>query len=353
MTKTHEEVQEYYGKTLQQSTDLKTNACCTTVSYPDNIKNILKEIHDEVLIKYYGCGLTIPHELTGLNVLDLGSGSGRDCFIASKLVGEKGNVIGIDMTDEQLEIANKYIDYHTDKFNYKSANTKFLKGHIEEIDTLEIKDDSQDVIISNCVINLSTNKKKVLKDCYSKLKTGGEMYFSDVYVNKRIPEILGNDPVIYGECLGGALYWNDFQNMAKEVGFSDPRVVEASPITIENKEIQGKLAGFEFYSITYRLFKISELEPDCEDYGQAVIYNGGIENAENAFMLDQGHLFQKGKVEAVCGNTYLMLKNTRFEKYFTFIGDFETHYGIFPGCGNDNPFSSLHTSETSSEIGCC
>ncbi len=353
MENTTKAVQDYYGKQLQNSSDLKTNACCTAVAYPDKIKKILSKIHDEVMTKYYGCGLTIPSQLEGLKMLDLGSGSGRDCYLASKLVGEHGHVIGVDMTDEQLEVANRHIDYHTEQFGYKKSNVEFKKGHIEHLDELNIENNSLDLIISNCVINLSTNKQKVLNDCFSKLKQGGEMYFSDVYVNKRIPTELASDPVIYGECLGGALYWNDFLTFAKRAGFSDPRVVEVAPITIENKELEEKLEGFEFYSVTYRLFKIAQLEGDCEDYGQAVIYKGTVEDLPNNFQLDNGHLFAKGKVEAVCGNTYLMLHESRYKNHFEFIGDFSTHYGIFEGCGSMNPFAGISTKSTEFGAGSC
>lgn len=346
MDKTTKSVQDYYGKELQNSSDLKTNACCTAFTYPDKIKKILAEIHDEVMAKYYGCGLTIPTNLAGLNVLDLGSGSGRDCYLVSKLVGETGFVTGVDMTDEQLAVANKHVAYHAEKFGYKTPNTEFKKGEIEKLDEIGVKENSMDLIISNCVINLSTNKQKVLSDCFKILKEGGEMYFSDVYVNKRIPKELAADPVIYGECLGGALYWNDFLTFAKKAGFADPRVVEAAPITIENKELEAKLEGYEFYSVTYRLFKLKDLEPDCEDYGQAVIYKGSIEENQHSFMLDQGHIFQKGKVESVCGNTFMMLQNTRLKDHFEFIGNFEKHYGIFPGCGSSNPFEGLNTKTT-------
>lgn len=343
MDKTTKSVQDYYGKELQTSSDLKTNACCTAFTYPDKIKKILSEIHDEVMAKYYGCGLTIPTNLEGLKVLDLGSGSGRDCYLVSKLVGESGFVTGVDMTDEQLAVANKHIAYHTEKFGYSTPNTEFKKGEIEKLDEIGVKESSMDLIISNCVINLSTNKQKVLSDCFKILKEGGEMYFSDVYVNKRIPKELASDPVIYGECLGGALYWNDFLTFSKAAGFTDPRVVEAAPITIENKELEAKLEGYEFYSVTYRLFKLNELEPDCEDYGQAAIYKGSIEDRQQSFMLDQGHIFEKGKVHPVCGNTFMMLQNTRLKEHFEFIGNFEKHFGIFPGCGTSNPFEGLNT----------
>jgi len=353
MENTTKSVQDYYGKELQKSGDLKTNACCTAIDYPIKIKKILSEIHDEVISKYYGCGLTIPTTLAGLNVLDLGSGSGRDCYLVSKLVGKNGHVVGVDMTDEQLDVANRHVSYHMKKFGYTTPNIEFKKGEIEKLDQLEISQDSLDLIISNCVINLSTDKKKVLSDCFKILKQGGEMYFSDVYVNKRIPQELANDSVIYGECLGGALYWNDFLNFAKQAGFSDPRIVEAAPITIENKELENKLTGYEFYSVTYRLFKIDCLESDCEDYGQAVIYKGTIEDHPDSFTLDQGHTFERGKVAAVCGNSYLMLNQTRFKDHFEFIGNFEKHFGIFPGCGTSNPFADLHLSMGTQKGGCC
>lgn len=354
ISKVHEQVKDYYGKQLQNSADLKTNACCTVFEYSKEIKTLLAQIHDEVLAKYYGCGLTIPEELEGLHVLDLGSGSGRDCYLASKLVGENGRVVGVDMTDEQLAVANKYIAYHTDLFKYKQPNVEFLKGEIEYLDKLGLQDDSFDLIISNCVINLCTDKKKVLADCYRKLKVGGEMYFSDVYTNKRIPSNLASDPVLYGECLGGALYWNDFLTYAKHAGFADPRAVEAKPITIENKEIQKRLEGFEFYSVTYRLFKLPALEGDCEDYGQAVSYKGSVTTQEKSFKLDSHHEFKKGKVESVCGNTYLMLKKSRFAKHFDFYGTFDTHFGIFPGCGKDNPFKAVVAQQGQSlPQGCC
>lgn len=353
MDNTTKVVQSYYGKELQTSKDLKTNACCTALVYPQKIRDILSQVHDEVLSKYYGCGLTIPSTLKGLKVLDLGSGSGRDCYLVSKLVGPNGHVLGIDMTDEQLDVANRHIAFHTERFGYAAPNIEFKKGEIEKLIEIGIQENSFDLIISNCVINLSTDKQKVLSDCYKVLKQGGEMYFTDVYVNKRISKEIARDSVIYGECLGGALYWNDFLTYAKRAGFTDPRIVDAAPIQIENKELEAKLKGYEFYSITYRLFKIDDLEDDCEDYGQAVIYKGTIEDHFDSFNLDLGHHFQTGKVEAVCGNTYLMLKNTRLRDHFEFIGNFERHFGIFPGCGTSNPFGHLHDKSNLKEEGSC
>ena len=345
----HQEVQNYYGKQLAKSEDLQTNACCTIDPPPKYISEIIGQIHDEVVSKYYGCGLTIPNKLEGVKILDLGSGSGRDCFIASKLVGQEGQVVGVDMTDEQLNIANKHIDYHTEKFGYKYANVKFLKGNIESLDLLNLEPNSFDIIISNCVINLATDKSKVLKDAYNLLKPGGEMYFSDVYCDRRIPKALQDDQVLWGECLSGAMYWNDFQKSARDVGFTDPRTIENRPISVENEKLEVKLGALKFFSVTYRLFKIKGLEEDCEDYGQAVCYKGTIKDKPSSFDLDHHHNFQKGKIESVCGNTYLMLKETRFANDFTFYGNFDTHYGIFEGCGGAMPFNI----DDANDADCC
>lgn len=351
MENIHQEVQEYYGEELQSSEDLKTNACCTLTKPPKHILEALRLVADEVSAKYYGCGLTIPSNVEGLRILDLGSGSGRDCYIAGKLVGENGSVVGVDMTDNQLAVANKYIDYHREKFGYARSNVSFLKGNIEKLEELNLEPNSFDLIISNCVVNLATDKLKVLKDAYELLKPGGEMYFSDVYSDRRIPQHLQEDKVLWGECLSGALYWNDFLNTANNAGFIDPRVVENKPVTVENEELEEKLGTLKFYSVTYRLFKIADLEKDCEDYGQAVVYKGGIPENDQYFDLDDHHHFPKGKFMTVCGNTYKMLNDTRFKPYFDFHGDWSTHYGIFEGCGGKMPFSM--NSSNSEEGSCC
>lgn len=346
--KVHKEVQDYYGKELQSTADLKTNACCTDQEYPTHIKEALAQIHDEVLAKYYGCGLTIPTTLKGMKILDLGSGSGRDCYLLSKLVGEEGEVVGIDMTDEQLEVANKHLDFHKDAFGYKKGNVRFIKGNIEKLNDLGLEENYFDIIISNCVINLATDKLAVLKGAYNLLKSGGELYFSDVYSDRRVPEYLVKDPVLYGECLSGALYTNDFIRFAHKSGFTDPRMMDTRRLTINHDEVQRKVENIKFYSTTYRLFKLEKLETLCEEYGQAVTYKGGIEEMPFAFRLDDHHVFEKGKIESVCGNTYMMLANTRFRDFFDFYGDFDTHYGLYGACYNNDLDEGAGSSE-----GCC
>lgn len=345
-----DQVKEYYGKTLSESADLKTDACCTLEAPPEYLLSIMRQLHPEVSNRYYGCGLVAPQKLEGLRILDLGSGSGHDCYILSALVGEKGEVIGVDMTDEQLQVANDYRDFHADAFGYKLANTRFIKGYLEKLDELDLQENSFDLIVSNCVINLSTDKQAVLDQAFRLLKPGGEIYFSDVYASRRVPKELASDPVLYGECLSGALYWNDFLNIAKGAGFEDPRLVTDRRLEIIDTAVLEKIGHIDFFSATYRLFKLPELEPACEDYGQAVIYLGGVANSEQVFALDTHHLIEKGRVFPVCGNTWMMLKNTRFSGHFDFIGNFDQHYGIFEGCGTPVPFESI---TDNSAAACC
>lgn len=334
----HEIVQDYYGKQLQSTADLKTSACCDASSMPAWLKPLLANVHDEVMMRYYGCGLVCPPKLQGCQILDLGSGSGRDVYVLAQMAGATGHVLGVDMTREQLNVATSTLDWHAERFGY--ANVSFKEGYIERLDELGLEDERFDVIVSNCVINLSPDKDSVLREAYRLLKTGGELYFSDIYADRRVPAEMVADPLLYGECLSGALYWNDFISLAKKHGFGDPRLVEDLPIEITDPALKAKCGNVKFYSATYRLFKLPELEPDCEEYGQAVIYHGTVPECPDAFLLDKHHYIETGKVFSVCGNTWRMLHDTRFREHFTFIGDFGRHYGIFEGCGKSLPYDN-------------
>lgn len=347
-----ESVKTYYTE-LKCTSDLKTNACCTSKAPKGEIAQVMPLIADEVVEKYYGCGITLPDCVKNLRILDLGSGAGRDCFIASKLVGPEGYVVGVDMTDAQLEVANRYIDYHCEKFGYKQVNVEFVKGDIEDLGALGFDEGSFDLVISNCVINLVADKEKVLKDVWKLLKFGGEMYFSDVYCDRRVPVALQKDEVLWGECLSGALYWNDFLHIARRAGFTDPRVFESSGIAPKNSALEEKIRDYTFFSVTYRLWKIEGLEHDCEDYGQSVVYKGTLPGAEDSFVLDDHHTFNAGESVRVCGNTYLMLHATRYAAYFEFEGSFDTHLGIFEGCGKAMPFQKKKTFDACCSGGAC
>ena len=185
-----EVVKDYYGKVLKGSKDLKTSACCDGGSVPAHLETLLDNVHEEVRAKYYGCGIVVPAALEGASVLDLGSGSGRDVYLISQLVGPGGEVVGVDMTDEQLATANAHVDWHMRTFGYGRSNVKFLKGYIEKLGDLGLLPASFDVIVSNCVINLSVDKLAVLRGAYDLLKPGGELYFADVYCDRRLADAL-------------------------------------------------------------------------------------------------------------------------------------------------------------------
>ncbi len=343
-------VKDYYGKTLKSSSDLRTSACCDSDKIPEEFKEPLNKIHPEISSRYYGCGLVAPNLLKGLRVLDIGCGSGRDVYLLSQLVGKDGEVIGIDMTSEQLEIAKKYADYHSNKFGFR--NFYFYQGYIEKLEMLGFEAGSFDVVVSNCVLNLSSDKQAVMSGIKNLLKPGGEFYFSDIYSDRRIPNDLIDDPVLYGECLSGSLYWNDFLSISKRVGFRDPRLVSDRPLIINDKDLLKRLGSVNFHSAIYRLFNIDELEDACEDYGQAVIYKGTITNSQNSFLLDKHHRIEHKKVFPVCGNTYRMLRQSRFFPHFDYFGKFEKHFGIFANCGMSIPFDSKNDIESEKDS-CC
>ena len=322
-------VSDYYGRVLQKSADLATNACCATGAPPRWMAAALSNVHDDVASRFYGCGFPIPHALEGATVLDLGCGTGRDVYVLSQLVGPSGFVHGVDMTDAQLAVARDTLDWHMDRFGYSTPNAAFHHGYIEDLRALPIEAGSIDVVVSNCVVNLSPRKDRVLDEIHRILKPGGEFYFSDVFADRRLPDDIAFDPILHSECLGGAMYRADFEHLAEQKGFVDPRTVEAAPITIQNDDIAARVGAAQFSSATLRLFKLEGLDFQSEDYGQIAKYRGGIPGAEQVFWLDDRRAFEAGRPERVCGNTAAMLSSTRYERWFEVIGDRSNHCGIF------------------------
>lgn len=343
-------VQDYYGKVLRGSADLRTDACATLDAPSPMLRAALANVHPEVKARYYGCGLIAPARLEGARVLDLGSGSGQDAYMLAQWVGEQGAVVGVDATPEQLGVARAHLDWHRDRFGYSRYNVDFIEGDIAKLDRLGLEPNSFDVIVSNCVFNLIADKPAMFAAAHRLLKPGGELYFSDVYADRRLPRALAADPVLRGECLAGALYWNDFLRIAKAAGFLDPRLVRSRPLGVGDAAVAAKVAPANFYSATYRLFKLDGIEDACEDFGQAVRYKGGVAGQEAAFVLDGHHTLEAGRMFAVCGNTYAMLRHTRFAPHFEFFGDASVHYGIFKGCGVDLPFAAATVAPAAS---CC
>jgi SAM-dependent methyltransferase len=330
-------VSEYYGKVLASSSDLKTSACTACGLPPLHVRAAMRNVPQHVIDKFYGCGNPIPAAIEGLTVLDLGSGSGRDVFVAAQFVGKTGEVIGIDMTDEQLDTARGAVAEFAANCP-DAAPCRFVKGFIEGIAEAGVVDGSVDLVVSNCVVNLSPNKPAVLEGVFRALKFGGEFYFSDVYCDRRLPDAVRKHEVLFGECLSGAMTVNDFVSAAKRAGFRDPRVLESKPIEVTDPELSAILGGAQFFSITFRLFKFDDadeatrLDDNCEDFGEIAIYNGGMKDVPFAYQLDDHHVFEKKRPVRVCGNTSSMVGASWLKPFFTIIGDRSTHFGAFP-CG--------------------
>ncbi len=338
----HDPIQQYYGETLASTSDLKTGACCSPAAMPAHLRTWLGELPRAVTDRFYGCGSPIPAAIEGATVLDLGCGTGRDAFLVSRLVGTTGRVIGLDMTPAQLAVARQAQAVHREQTGLD--NLDFRDGRIEDLAAAGIEDASVDVVISNCVLNLSADKARVFAEILRVLKPGGELFFSDVYSDRRIPRELLDDPVLRGECLSGALYMEDFRRLLLAQGVADYRITARSPVPLLDDNIEARIGMVTFESITVRAFKL-DLEDRCEDFGQVATYRGSIDHHPHRFMLDGHHMFERDRPMLVCGNTAAMLADTRYRAHFE-VTPRRRHFGLFGGC-------AAPTSEDASTSGAC
>ena len=318
-TKTDEEIREqvraYYGEFLGGSDDLHTDACCCSETPPPKyVLDVLKQIEPEIVAHFYGCGSPIPPALEGATVLDLGCGTGRDVYIASKLVGPAGHVIGVDMTPAQLAFARKYEAAQMERFGFEESNVEFIQSYIE--DMAAIADNSVDVVISNCVVNLSPFKDQLFREVFRVLKPGGELFFSDIFSDRRVPEGFYDDPVLRGECLSGAMYIEDFRRMLRDNGVETFYDVECDEVHIGDLRIATKLGCIGFYSHTVRAIKGVGLEAREEDYGQTATYLGTMPENKRYFDLSSEVRLVKGRPVAISGNMAAMLSGSRYAKHF-------------------------------------
>ncbi|MBW8010546.1 MAG: arsenite methyltransferase [Chloroflexi bacterium] len=209
------DVREHYAKRASS-----TSPCCSGNKFyqPDTLLNLPADISDFSL----GCGdpITRAELISGETVLDLGSGGGLDCFLAAKQVGESGHVIGVDMTPEMLERAQSSAK------KLGLTNVEFRKGYLEE---LPVEDDSVDVVISNCVINLSPDKPKLFAEVFRTLKPGGRISVSDIVAKGQIPERLRNDKDSWSACVSGALSMDDYLSGLQDAGFEDIQITTKDP----------------------------------------------------------------------------------------------------------------------------
>jgi ubiquinone/menaquinone biosynthesis C-methylase UbiE len=314
-------LREFYGRRVQKTADLSTKACCTDDA-ARRFSDVLALLPDDVRQRHYGCGCPLPaDDLTGLTVLDLGAGAGVDAFIALHCVGPNGSVHGVDMTAEQLDVARRNASTVARRFEHPKTNVTFHEDYIETADV--IPDASIDLVISDCVINLSPAKNEVFRTIWRVLKPGGEFYVSDIAADRRLPHSVRNDPQLVAECLGGAEYEHDWFDQMRDAGFADPRVVE-------RRVVQREALGMPivFSSLTVRGFKLSEMDQRCEDYGQTAVYLGSIPNTPARFVLDDHHVFEAERPAPVCRNTARMLTETRLAAHFDVTRPIR-HFGLF------------------------
>ncbi|MFE6779271.1 methyltransferase domain-containing protein [Streptomyces sp. NPDC057702] len=318
-------VQDSDDTTPPPTTGVPPSPRCATPP-PAHLAAALGRVHEEVVNRFHGRGAPIPPALAGATVLGLGCGSGRDCYALSQLTGPTGRVIGVDVAQTQLEVARRHLGFHAERFGY--ANVDFRNGYLEDLSTAGIADGSVDLVVANRVVNPSPCKPRMFREILRVLRPGGELYFSELFADRRIPPALMEDPVLLGECLSGALYERDFRQLMAGAGCADVRVVERVPVPVSRPELARKIGYVNFSSLTVRAFKLP-LEDTYEDYGQTATYHGTLEGHPHAFDLDDRHRFRTDRPTPVCGNTADMLGRTRYAAHFAVTGDKSTHRGPF------------------------
>lgn len=235
-----EKVKEYYGGIAKKvNNDSKgsccsqpsccSSSCCGDTSQDSMIYNpeYLRGLPIEAVNASLGCANPIAFAglKEGERVLDLGSGGGIDVFIASRYVGQSGKVYGLDMTDEMLSLANK------NKKKMGITNVEFIKGYIEDI---PLENESVDVILSNCVINLCESKEKALSEAYRVLKIGGRLAIADIVVLKDVPEDIKKSVEMWVGCIAGALHVREYEDILGKAGFKN---IEIKPVNIYTREL--------------------------------------------------------------------------------------------------------------------
>lgn len=298
-------------------------ALCCPVNYEQKYLEVLPQ---ELIERDYGCGDPSRFVSEGETVLDLGSGGGKICYIASQIVGPTGRVIGVDMNDDMLALAHQFKSEICERIGYD--NVQFFKGRIQDLATdlaraekilsehaidgvdawLEfnqkvrqasrqnpmIADNSIDVVLSNCVLNLvdPADRLQMIREIHRVLKPGGRAVISDIVSDEVVPEHLKADPELWSGCISGAFLEREFLEVFEENGFYGVEIVD------RQRDPWVQVEGIEFRSMTVRAFKFSE--GPCMDHGHAVIYNGPWK----AVIDDEDHVLTRGDRMAVCKKTF-------------------------------------------------
>ncbi|MBI5234532.1 MAG: methyltransferase domain-containing protein [Deltaproteobacteria bacterium] len=289
-------VRHFYSSAAQ--TPLK-ELCCP-VDYP---KELTSHIPDDAFEVSYGCGSPVARAdiKSGETIVDLGSGAGIDCFIAARLVGRHGRVIGIDMTDEMLGRAEDMSRKVARNLGYNVV--EFRKGFLEAI---PLESESADVVVSNCVINLSADKTAVAREILRILKPEARLCVSDIVSDKYLPEDMQRDRKLWGECISGALREDEFFRIFKESGLYGLHII--------SRYLYRKERDIRFYSVTFKGYKLAK-SPTCVYMGHYAIYNGPFKGVED----DDKHFFPAGQAVEICTDTAAKLKRPPYEGHFIVI----------------------------------
>jgi len=239
-------IKEKYGKIAIKASPIQSSSCCNCCSDNSIDYSIMNEKYDHlegyVPDADLGLGCGLPTEYSGIKdgdtVLDLGSGAGNDVFIARRIVGNSGEVIGIDMTKEMVERAIS----NSSKLGY--SNVKFILGEIENI---PLKSDIIDVVISNCVLNLVPNKLKAFSEIYRVLRSGGHFCISDIVLTKDLPDSIKEATEMYTGCVAGALTLEEYLAIIKKAGFINIEIKKLKDITIPTIILKAYLTDDDFH----------------------------------------------------------------------------------------------------------
>jgi len=230
-TPIHDVVREHYAERIKKNASCcGTDSCCTPESnlYP---VDLLTTVPSEVASTSYGCGdpITLASLQAGQTVLDLGSGAGLDCLLAAQKVGAEGHVIGVDMTPEMIERAR------ANAKRVNATNVEFRQGYLED---LPVEPNSVDVVISNCVINLSPDKAKVFAEIFRVLKPGGRLAVSDIVTDGELPEEVKTSLSAWAGCVAGAVDAKEYIAMMEAVGFKE---ISIKPVFFDKETVDDAL----------------------------------------------------------------------------------------------------------------
>lgn len=313
----------------------REEALCCPVDYD---RSLLKILPREIIERDYGCGDPSRYVREGDVVLDLGSGGGKICYMAAQLVGAKGRVIGVDMTDDMLALARSYQSEMAEKLG--NDRVTFHKGFIQDLaldlgkteawlaehpvkdssDLLELQafqeqqrreapmipDNSVDLVVSNCVLNLvsARERRQMIAEIFRVLKPYGRVAISDIIADEPVPQHLQNDPHLWSGCISGAFHEKEFLDVFVQNGF-----MGVGYDKWQNEPWQ-VVEGIEFRSATLLATKPSDSE--CLDYGHAVIYRGPFSEVCD----DDEHCYPRGERMAVCERTYRLLMEGPYKDDF-------------------------------------